>query len=224
MSKKQIGIPGWIGSGMFGVTQPYAEFISRFGNLVILSPNDDIRSDLDMLILPGGADVAPSRYAENISFYTGSSNPHLEYFDEVKLPDYIENKTPIISICRGSQSIWTMFGGTMIQHNPYHVQSDYPKHEVHELAWSKPEYALTYGQLIGKVNSRHHQSMDGREGLIPEGIEVIAYAKEEDGFLNKSIVEIFKHKELPIFGYQGHPEDMPNDRLTPFIINEFLNK
>lgn len=222
MSKKQIGIPGWVGSGMFGITQPYAEYISKFGNLVILSPNDTFRKDIDLLILPGGADVSPARYSDEASFYSGNNNPLLEFFDSNVLPDYLQNGTPIIGICRGAQSLWTIFGGKMVQHNPYHEQSDFPKDECHRLEWSSKENEQMYGKLIKKVNSRHHQTMNSYQA--PPELEVLAFSKEGDkGYVDKSIVEIFKHRKLPIFGLQSHPEDMPNDNLTPNIIFEFLH-
>lgn len=220
---KQIGIPGWVNQNMFGITRPYAEFINKYGNLVILSPNDTIRKDLDLLILPGGADIAPSRYVNknnDVSFYTGASNPLLEIFDDHKLPEYIKNKTPILSICRGSQSLWSMFGGKLIQHNFTHEQSTHDKDECHGLYWTKGNFEK-YGHLIEKVNSRHHQTMDSR--FTPKDIEVLALAKESDGTVHEDIVEIFRHKKLPIFGYQGHPEDMLNDNLTDMIISEFLD-
>lgn len=230
MSKRKIGIPGWvIDYKMFGVTLPYAEFAQRFGEVHILSPEMEVREDLDLLILPGGADVNPVRYGDSVkpSYYTSSPNTQLEYFDIHKLPKYIEIGMGILSICRGSQSLWTMFGGTLVQHNIYHQQSTHPKDECHGLEWTTEEYRDTYGKLIQKVNSRHHQTMDATKG-IPEELEVIAYSREEvsrnNFYTDKTIVEIFKHKTLPIFGYQGHPEDMPNDRLTEYIVENYLIK
>lgn len=221
---KKIGIVGWVSNGMFGVTQPYAEFASRFGEVHVISPSNPFREDIDLLILPGGADVNPARYSQRVSFYTGSSNPHLEFFDLERLPHYVDNQTPILGICRGAQSLWTAFGGSMVQHNYWHTQSSHNKDEVHEIFWKDPNNIKRFGKLIQKVNSRHHQTMDGRVSseLLEKNLEILAYAKREDGSADESIVEIFKHKELPILGLQSHPEDMPNDLFTPTIIAQFL--
>lgn len=224
MSKKQIGIPGWMGSNMFGITRNYAEFISRFGNVVVLSPNDDIREDLDMLVLPGGKDVNPARYADEISFYTGDPNPHLEFFDEKKLPGYLEMNIGILSICRASQSLWAMYGGKLNQHIYNHKQSMDQDHQCHHLHWNSEKLAKTYGKLLDTVNSRHHQSMDGTQGA-PDGLEILAFSKEkhkEWEEIRPDIVEIFRSTDRKIFGYQGHPEDMRYDGLTPMIMKELL--
>lgn len=219
----KIGIPGWsIERKYFGVTNPYAEFINHFGTMHILSPDMEVRNDLDLLIIPGGADINPTRLSRKPSYYTGSSNPHLEYFDEHKLSTYMVNETPIIAICRGAQSIWSMFGGDIIQHNYWHTQSEHQKDECHEISWAKPEFETKYGKLIQKVNSRHHQTINGLNN-VPADLEVLAYAKEGKSIM-KSIVEIYRHKTLPIYGYQAHPEDMPSDRLTPLIIKELTKK
>src|SRR5690606_36400608 len=133
----QIGIPGWtIDRKYFGITLPYAEFINEYGTVNILSPDMQVRTDLDLLILPGGADIAPSRFSQTFapSYYTGLSNPQLEYFDKYKLPDYISMEMPILAICRGSQSLWQIFGGQMNQHNYWHKQSEHNKDECHELS------------------------------------------------------------------------------------------
>ena len=105
MSKRKIGIPGWmVGANSFGVTLPYAEFITNVlgGELHILSPyNGDIRRDLDLIVLPGGYDVNPLRYDELPWFSTQNPNVILEAFDNFFLKKYIEANTPIFGICRG---------------------------------------------------------------------------------------------------------------------------
>lgn len=220
---KKIGIPGWVvDSKVFGITLPYAEFIQRFGSMQILTNLEGYRNDLDLLILPGGADIISNDVP---SFYTGQHNPQLEYFDKNILPEYLNKGQKILSICRGAQRLWVNFGGQLIQHNYWHDQSSHPKDECHFLEWGSVKYSNSYSHLIEKVNSRHHQTMSAQQ-YIPDNIDVIAYAKETVGkqsVVYKDIVEIWKHNTLPIYGIQGHPEDMPNDKFTPKIISELLN-
>ena len=54
-SYKKIGIVGWsTGESSFGVTKPYLQYLSSFGQVEILTPSKYIREDLDLIVLPGG--------------------------------------------------------------------------------------------------------------------------------------------------------------------------
>ena len=220
MSKK-IGIPGWsTGENSWGITKPYGEFIRKFGQCIILFPDEPVRNDLDLLFLPGGMDINPTTLNSDFSLYTGNSNPSLEYFDTYKLPEYIKNGVPVFGVCRGAQRLWSMYGGELIQHNPYHQQSEYPKEECHTLKLVA-EYSNLYSKSVNKVNSRHHQSMS-IVNTYPDALEVIAFAKENDKYIRKDIVEIFKHKTLNIYGVQYHPEDCPTEKISSIIISDLL--
>jgi putative glutamine amidotransferase len=221
---KRIGIPGWkTGENSFGIGLSYADFISKFGKPVILTPLDsEDLPEVDMILAPGGADILPTSYGAVPSFRTNPSNIFLEHFDTNILPQYIERKTPIFAICRSMQRIWTMYGGQINQHNDWHTQSKHPSEQCHELSFA-PEFS-DLGKKIQKVTSRHHQCADSSIST-PDDLEVIACARA--GNSNKdwyrSIVEIFKHKTLPITGVQFHPEDHDGtDQLCPMIIREYL--
>lgn len=222
---KRIGIPGWVvDDKVFGVTLPYAEFINAYGTMVILAPDSPVDPTLDLLILPGGADITPSRFVaeQKPSYYTNPSNPHLDWFDAHRLPEYLRAGVPILGICRGSQCLWHYFGGELIQHNPQHTQSATPTDECHELHWLSEDLQAQYGLLLQKVNSRHHQSMSVVHHT-PADIEVLALAKD-NGLVRQDIVELFRHRHLPVFGYQPHPEAMPSDRLTALFVRDLLTR
>jgi putative glutamine amidotransferase len=215
---KLIGIPGWvIDRYCFGITLPYANFVRRFGQIRILGPDEPYNKEIDLLILPGGADVNVTRYSQAPSFFTGSPNPILEHFDSYILPDYIANDTPIIGICRGLQTLNVHFGGTLEQHI-FHWTSDSDDGTeiVHELKF-EPGYG-NYSKLVNGVNSRHHQCID----KLGEGLRLIATAKKEKIELNHP--EIIEHESKDIFAVQWHPEDCASDRLTPTMISRFLNQ
>ncbi len=97
---KTIGIPGWVIEGKyFGVTIPYMRFAEQFGKVQIITRQDiNNAPKVDLLILPGGADILPMTYGLMPDYMTGSPNVMLELFDEKLLPTYIENDTPILGI------------------------------------------------------------------------------------------------------------------------------
>lgn len=220
---KKIGIPGWmVGENSFGVNVSYLDFIRPFGSTVILTPDDVVNPPkLDLLVLPGGADLLPLSYGAVPGYRTQKSNPILEHFDANMLPGYIRNNTPIFAICRGAQRLWAMYGGVIDQHNPWHEQSKHQYDQCHQLIFENK--FKDYSKLIDKVTSRHHQCMDASIDT-PQGLEVIAYAKNHGDVPFREVVEIFKHEELPIFGVQFHPEDHnATDNLSVQIIQNLLS-
>jgi putative glutamine amidotransferase len=219
---KRIGIPGWmVGENSFGVSVSYMEFIYKFGKPIVLSPIDAADPpEIDMLLAPGGVDILPTSYKAMPGFRTQKSSPLLEHFDAQILPQYIERKTPIFAICRGMQRIWAMYGGAIEQNNVWHGQSKNPFEQCHELHFAEGHYKMS--SSIKKVTSRHHQCADSSI-YTPDELEVLAYAKEGNQWF-PSVVEIFRHKTLPIFCVQFHPEDHDDtDKLSSSVIREYLN-
>lgn len=219
MSKK-IGIPGWIIKEAFGVSIPYIDYISKFGQPVILTPDEEVREDLDLLFLPGGADVDTYRFGQSPGYYTGSPNQMLEYFDRTRLQSYIDLDMPIVGVCRGLQSVNCILGGSLTQHLPYHPTSTYPQEPVHEVIFTKA-FQKYEGYIKGKINSRHHQSISE----LGEGLEIIAFSGTHENKVLRptNVIEYVRHNTKPIYLVQSHPEDCPADKLTPMIIKEFLN-
>lgn len=225
MSQKKIGVVGWnTGENTFGVGKNYLTWISKFGAPIILTPHNREIENLDLLILPGGADINPWTYGEIPHFNTGTPNVMLEYFDAVMLPQYIESGIPIFAICRGAQKLWTLAGGSLDQHNNWHAQSESGTNDVaHGLCYTQ-DYKNWKG-LLNKVNSRHHQTMDasGISKGIPDILDVIAYSEaNKSNSYFPQIVEMFKFKTKEIYGVQFHPEDLPENELIPQIINSLL--
>lgn len=226
---KKILIVGWdVGQNSIGVTRAYAEHFQRFGDVEILMPNTintTIRTDVDLLVLPGGADVDTKRYNQAPSLGTGKSNDFLEWFDVHILPHYIEARVPIIGICRGMQSLNVHFGGSLHQEMEWTGHERSVKHRgelVNTLEFPR-KYSDFKTHIFGrekpKVNSIHHQSVD----RLGEGLEVVAYCSEHIGAGEPFVVvEAFRHLTLPIWGFQYHPEEI-YDRLSDKVIRDLLS-
>jgi len=214
-----IGIPGWlVGPNSFGIGLSYFEFLKRdlhCDDIRILSPSSPIWSDLDLLVLPGGADINPSRYGEEPSFYTDKPDLIKEYFDEHVLPRYIEQDQPTLGICRGMQAICVSHGGKLIQ-NMWHEtnKTEDPYTGVHYInVFAEPNKKI-------KVNSRHHQSVIYPDSNSP--IKVLATHKDK-----KHHVEVIRIEGKPIIGLQMHPEDCSEQSCADFtmsLIHKYLLK
>ena len=211
--KFKIGIPVWeIGKNTLGVTKGYIGFCRRFGEVVFLDPEHELREDLDCIVIPGGADVDTKRFGQAPGLFTGKPDIYKEWFDFEYLEKYIQQGTPIFAICRGMQSLWVHFGGELHQDLMLDCDSwdhstndaDDPFKVMHQ-ATVEPAYALNRnkGQRRFAVNSRHHQVCD--ETITPEGLDVFSRC------IIDQTVEGFIHITLPIVAFQHHPEDCHSD-------------
>lgn len=213
MKKNRIGVVAPKNyEGGLGIPSAYAAFLSTFGILIPINPLDDnVNTDIDILLLLGGSDVNPARYGElhNIDFMTQNPNIQLEYFDVCVLPKYIDNKIPILGICRGFQTLNVHFGGRLDQHIYQSTSASNNRAElVHHVVFTNEGF--TIAKSIGvstfkkmKINSLHHQGFftdDAGEGIIS------MLTNEEQGN-----VEAFIHKTLPVAGVQWHPEEIYDD-------------
>jgi len=214
-----IGIPGWlVGPNSFGVTISYVEFARDYigGNDIrILMPDTPVWSDLDLLLLTGGADINPSRYGEMPGFYTDKPDIIKEYFDVHVLPRYIEQRVPIAGICRGCQTLAVHWGEKLIQ-NMWHEtnKSDNPYESVHGIKIIGDEKRKV------KVNSRHHQSIKfpSSDSLVKVLATHSAYSRD---------VEAIRIQDYPAIGVQGHPEDCNDSTGVDYtlkLISEIIKK
>lgn len=203
-----IGIPGWVIGNMFGINLDYYQYIMRLrcGDLRILTLDSPIYSDLDLLIIPGGADVNPERYGGKPGFYTGAPDLIKEYFDLHILPQYIEQRTPIFGICRGVQTIAVHFGLGLVQDMSHETNGkDDPYAGVHGLR------ILDAPNRKIKVNSRHHQSIEYPSDDSP--VRVLATHSA-----NHRHVEAIRIQGYPICGVQYHPENLDSQQGVNYSI------
>lgn len=181
----------------FGVQKNYLEFIYQLGYPIVLLPSswkdfEEYYGKLDALVLPGGMDVNPDRYSKAPSFFTGASNPYLEFFDSNILPKLI-GKLPIFGICRGLQTLNVIRGGTLVQHLFTHPVSENATHKVHKVHSPDNKFKMD-------VNSFHHQAI----GKLGDGFKV--ELKSNDGF-----IEAISDIENKIFAVQWHPERLKDE-------------
>jgi len=200
----------------------YNTFAAHFGiPIPIFAYDNKVHTDIDLLIIPGGADVDPSRYGERPVFQSGNPNIQLEDWDKYMLPQYIAAGIPMFGICRGFQTLNVHFGGTLSQHIAQEY-SDPRDKLVDTLVGSADNFTNAFKYFTDnevklfklKVNSLHHQGITNKDRL-GENIKIIY----TNSVFNN--VEAFWVKDKPIVAVQWHPEEI-YDEFSINIINSML--
>lgn len=210
--KKKIGIVGYGGKELFGAGLAYLDFLSQYGEITIILPQQEYVEGFDMLFLPGGPDLNPSSYEEVPGFYTNSSCIYRQFFFDKRLKNYVGN-TPIFGVCLGFQMLSCFFGGKLIQNLEDHLLDKNDQHEIYTKDKQLITYKIAKKDVPVMVSSSHHQGITER--LLGKDLQILA--QSEEGY-----IEAFKHSHLPISAVQWHPE-RSYTTLTDNLIKELLN-
>lgn len=148
---------------------------------------------IDGVLMPGGADINPKAYGQEITSEYVYDVDDLADETDMSLALYaLENSIPFFAICRGLQITNVALGGTLIQHmdspHQHHVADVTFDSSIEELGLSSPAV---------QASCFHHQMID----KVSPKLEVIARSAE-------GYVEAVKI-DAPgwAFGVQWHPED-----------------
>ena len=204
---KTIGIVGYRSEDgtVFGAGCNYLELIARFGKPYIIFPGEEL-ADIDLLILPGGLDIAPQSFGTAPTLKTGHQDVFKQFFYDKRLSLYVDANIPIFGICLGFQMLAVYFGSALEQHLWRHPQSAGRSIAGH-FAEPLPE-AARYATQPFEVNSHHHQGVF-LHGLSPE-LEPLALAKSAPDS-DIMLAEAFRHRSKPIMAVQWHPEEWFDD-------------
>jgi gamma-glutamyl-gamma-aminobutyrate hydrolase PuuD len=198
------------------VAELHLDLLLRLGTLPMVMPVvkgalkclPQYMEGMSGLLLVEGEDIEPERYAaEAANFrYLEKTDPVKDEMEIRLLRQALRRKIPILGICRGSQLLNVVCGGTLYgdvrkekRSKLKHVDPenyDTYRHKISVVAGSPLE--RWYGRETLRVNSYHHQ------GVRRLARRFRAMAHAEDG-----LVEAFcAPAEKFVVGLQFHPERM----------------
>jgi putative glutamine amidotransferase len=203
--------PSWVMSQRYILTLTAAGAIPW---MIPLVGNDEetlrgIYDQLDGVFLPGGADIDPDSYGEDRHPLCDKTDPPRDAVELTLARWAMEERKPVLGVCRGVQLINLAAGGTLyqdlkeqfagsIKHDyfPFGGQfaRDYLSHDVRIEERSRLAEILGVSAL--KVNSMHHQ------GIKELGAGLVASAYAPDGLIEAAETT----GDSFLIGVQWHPE------------------
>jgi len=186
----------------------------------------EIYERLDGILIPGGVDLDPATFGESRHPKLGAVDPARDRVELMLTRWAIEDRKPVLGLCRGAQVINVALGGTLyqdiaaqwpeaIKHDYYPTagfERDHLAHEVTLAGDSRLRSVMERPSLM--VNSMHHQGIKAiAPGLIPSAVApdglVEAVESAEDHFM---------------VGVQWHPEVFElSDPHTRHLFHEFAS-
>ncbi len=148
---------------------------------------------VDGVLMPGGADMNPARYGQEIESDEIYDVDDLADENDLGMVTYaLETGIPVLAICRGLQVVNVARGGTL-------VQDMTAPHRHHVAPVTIDAYVAELGLTTNVVEAScyHHQMID----TLGQGLEVIARSAE--GYIEAVKID------APAWavGVQWHPED-----------------
>jgi putative glutamine amidotransferase len=168
----------------------------------------------DAVLLPGGGDMSPHWYGQEAQPSLYGVNEDQDAFDLVVARWAIQEKIPLLAICRGNQVVNVALGGTLVQDMSTTIGRDHRQlvHDI-ELAADSPLRDIVPSDRI-TISCSHHQCIDQlADKLVPA-----AYAA--DGTIEA--VTLTGHEGW-FLGLQWHLEDFADtDPIQQGIFKAFV--
>ena len=166
-----------------------------------------IWEEIDGLLLTGGSDISEKFLRQPVPDprLIEDADPARDAWEFAVLPKALEQKMPLLAICRGLQVLNVALGGTLHLDIPHHDSHKYDNAQELRYATGVPTPFL-------KVNSSHHQSLD----KVGAGLEVEAWCAADD------VIEQVRLKNYPFgLAVQYHPE---RDALYQPLFQAFVDQ
>jgi carbamoyl-phosphate synthase small subunit len=151
------------------------------------------------------ADEALALHPDGVFFSNGPGDPAAVSYAPETIRAIAESKVPVFGICLGHQLIALSFGGETVKLPYGHRGGNHPVKD------------LETGRVL--ITSQNHGfAVAGGEQGIPGAPELEVTHLN----LNDHTVEGLRHKRLPVFAVQYHPEAAPGPHDARPLFSEFM--
>ncbi|WP_433548457.1 gamma-glutamyl-gamma-aminobutyrate hydrolase family protein [Streptomyces sp. CA-294286] len=196
----------------------YPQLVQASGGSALLLPPDDpayaaqVVARLDALVIAGGPDVDPVRYAAERDPRTGPPATARDAWELALIRAALDSRTPLLGVCRGMQLLNVALGGTLVQHLDGHAVTvgAFGTHPVRTVPGTRCAEILPGSS---DVPAYHHQAVL----RVGEGLVVSAYTA--DG----TVEAVELPGESWALGVQWHPEMGTDLRLTQALVSAALS-
>lgn len=148
---------------------------------------------------------------ERIVISPGPCTPN-EAGISLALIDHFKNQVPILGVCLGHQSIGQTFGGRII----------HAKRVMHgKLSRIHHNNTDVFDGLTNPFTATRYHSLVVAHDTLPDCLELTAWTEEDGGSIE---IMGLRHRELPIYGVQFHPESILTDHGHQLLKNFLLVK
>ena len=118
-----------------------------------------------------------------------------------------KTRLPMLGICMGHQAIGLSFGAQLTKTHPVHGHASNVVHSGKGL----------FTGLVNPVRMTRYHSLVIQPDSVPSELMITATAKDET-------IMAFRHRVLPIFGVQFHPESVLSGHAGLRIMENFKNE
>ena len=213
-----------------GITQSetnyadYPRWIKGQDDIEIIELSYDLNNIQDValcdgIVLSGGIDSHPKFYLDDFDLnYPRAPKEFAIFRDEFELTVLdlaLQQKKPVLGICRGLQVINVFFGGTLLldigdRNIGFHAKTNNIDKQHAVFVEKDSLFFNIVQQEKGTVNSAHHQAIDVLGGQLK------AVAFSDDNFIEA--IELVDVKKPFFLAVQWHPERMMPQE-NPFTKN-----
>ena len=187
-----------------------------------ITNTDSILALADGIILTGGEDINPLQYNDTVNLAVCGEINYQRDTLERKLFDFaMENKTPLIGVCRGMQMMNVVSGGSLYGDIPteigtevIHRNNGEVNHKIVLVDTCSLIFPLGTDTIM--VNSWHHQGLK----IMPNRLRVIA--RSFDNLPEAVVMDKSQHPFM--IAVQFHPERLGKDNVIHKTMKESFIK